>query len=103
MTDQEQIAKLQLTLCLLEKDGKPLLEGVREKCPRCAYMLSLRKSDKCMVCQGRDWVPSQDFWAYLQAARLVLSAVEWTQLGRAVLAGPLSFYQFLAKALGVGQ
>ena len=94
MTDQEQIAKLQLALCLAKKEcpnhnpqseaqddymgGQcrtchgttkvPLLEGVREKCRSCdgkgKRVWKFNPKDVCPNCQGRAWVPNTDPFKY---------------------------------------
>lgn len=94
MTDE--LARIQLALCLKEKEcpacrpggiadksyghfdldhsspGKvPLLEGVREKCPKCKglkdYPLIPGTYAACPTCNRRGWVPSTDPWKWFEA------------------------------------
>ncbi len=98
MSEQE-IARIQLALCLKEKEcpeclgyrdpeatrecnvclgsGKvPLLEGVREKCPTCLghlYWVELPDGGRhlCVDCGRRGWVPSTDPFKYGKAFSVV--------------------------------
>ena len=111
-TEQQQIAEYQLALCLLlDKDSKPLIEGVREKCPRCGgygFLTEMGGDDiLCSSCQGRGWIPSTNTFKYLEAVSnpplsigySKLEAVAW-----ATLCGELATLEALAKALrGLGQ
>ena len=83
----------------------PLLELVREKCPRCGgygFLTEMGGDDiLCSSCQGRGWIPSTDPWKWFEAVHKILDATEVAHLSWAIWEGEQIFYTALAKALGV--